>query len=84
VIKGTPNSVDAIRAWLDKQDAYTLHRHVRKRFMHFPYTLTIVMDVWECDLLDVQAYAKYNDYQSYIRVRLDRIKFSVGQHVRII
>jgi len=52
--------------------------------MHFPYTLTIVMDVWECDLLDVQAYAKYNDYQSYIRVRLDRIKFSVGQHVRII
>ena len=26
-----------------------------------PYTLTNVMVVWECDLLNVQNYAKYND-----------------------
>ena len=24
------------------------------------------MDVWECDLLDIQAYAKYNDNFKYI------------------
>ena len=24
------------------------------------------MDVWKCDLLDVESYAKYNDYYKYI------------------
>ena len=57
--KGTPQSVGAIRAWLEEQDAYTLHRPVRKRFARNSYTVTNVTDVWECDLLDVQAYAKY-------------------------
>jgi hypothetical protein len=28
---------DDIRAWLEKQDAYTLHRQVRKRFLRNPY-----------------------------------------------
>jgi len=50
--KGTPKSVGFIRAWLEKQDAYTLHRPARKRFARNPYTVTNVMDVWECDLLD--------------------------------
>jgi len=51
-------SVGAIKAWLEEKDAYTLHRPVRKRFARNPYTVTNVMNVWECDLLDVQAYAK--------------------------
>jgi len=29
------------------------------------------MDVWECDLLDVQAYAKYNDNYRYILSVID-------------
>jgi len=29
------------------------------------------MDVWECDLLDVQAYAKYNDKYKYILSLID-------------
>ena len=36
-------------------------RQVRKRFARNPYTVTNVRDVWECDLLDVQSNAKYND-----------------------
>jgi len=53
-------SVEVIRAWLKEQDAKNLLRQVRKRFGHYPYTVTNVMYVWECDLLDVQSYAKYN------------------------
>ena len=66
--KPTPKkkSVYAIRAWLEKQDDYTLHRPVRKRFARIPYSVTNVMNVWECDLLDVQAYAKYNENYKYI------------------
>jgi len=69
--KGTLQTVGAIRAWLEKQDAYTLHRPVRKRFVRNPYTVTNVIDVWECDLLDVQAYAKYNDNHRYILSVID-------------
>ena len=29
------------------------------------------MDVWECDLLDVKAYAKYNDNRRYILSVID-------------
>ena len=38
--------------WLDQQEAYTLHKSLRKRFVHNPYTVSKLMDVWECDLLD--------------------------------
>jgi len=44
----TPQSTEYIRAWLEKQDAYKLHRPVRKRFTRNPYTVTKVMDVYEC------------------------------------
>ena len=29
------------------------------------------MDVWECDLLDVQAHAKYNDKCKYLLLIID-------------
>jgi len=66
--KGKPKSDDIIRAFLQKQDPYTLHRPVRKGFARNPYTVSNVMDVWECDLLDVQAYAKYDNYRYIILV----------------
>jgi len=69
--KGTPQSVGSTKAWLEEQDAYTLHRPVRKRFARNPYTVTNVMDVWEFDLLDVQSYAKYNDNFKYILSVID-------------
>ena len=39
---------------------------MRKRFARNPYTVSNVMDVWECELLDVQTYTKYNDNYRYI------------------
>ena len=38
-----------------------MHRPVRKRFPRNPYTVTNVMDVWECDLMDMQSLSTYND-----------------------
>ena len=34
-----------VRAWLEKQDAYTIHRLVRKRFARNTYTVNNVKDV---------------------------------------
>jgi len=63
--KGKPQTVVSTNACLEEQDAYTLHRTLRKRFARNPYTVTNVMDVWECYLLDVQFYEKYNDNFKY-------------------
>jgi len=62
-----------MRAWLEKQDAYTLHRPVKKRFARKPYSVNNVMDVWERDLVDVRALGKYNDKYVYILSAIDVI-----------
>ena len=54
------------RAWLERQDAYTLHKPVRKHFPRNPYIVSNVMDVWEAELLDVQSISKFNDNFKYI------------------
>jgi len=60
-----------IKTWLLKQDAYTLHRAVRKRFPRNPYTVSNINDVWESDLVDVQGLSKYNDGIKYLLTVID-------------
>jgi len=43
-----------IKAWLEYQDAFTMHRPARRRFLRNPYTVTNLMVVWESDILDMQ------------------------------
>jgi len=69
--KGKLLSVGSTKAWLEEQDAYTVHRPVWKRFPRNPYTVTNVRDVWECDLLDAKSYAKYNDNFRYVLSVID-------------
>jgi len=60
-----------LRAWLDKQDPYTLHRPIRRCFARNPYSVNNVMDVWECDLVDVRSLAKFNDKYKFILSVID-------------
>ena len=60
-----------IKTWLLKQDAYTLHRAVRKRFPRNPNTVSNINDVWESDLVDVQGLSKYNDGIKYLLTVID-------------
>ena len=55
-----------IRAWLEKQEAYTLHRTIRKRFARNSHSANIVLDFWECNLVDVGIHGKFNDRYVYI------------------
>jgi len=55
-----------VKPWLEQQDAYTLHRPVRKRFPRNPYSVDNIMDVWEFDLVDVQAHSRHNDGVKYL------------------
>jgi hypothetical protein len=47
-----------ITTWLETQDAFTLHRPVRKRFPRNPYTVNNFDDVWEPDILDLSSLKK--------------------------
>ena len=35
-----------VKTWLEQQDAYTIHKPVRKRFPRNPYTVNNIMDLW--------------------------------------
>jgi hypothetical protein len=74
-----PETRCAIKSWLEEQDIFTLHRPVRKRFPRTPYTENNFMDVWECDLLDMQAHSKVNDNYKYLLTAID--VFSKFLHV---
>jgi len=65
-VKKENKKLGDIRARLEKQDAYTLHRPLRKRFERNPYSVNNVMDLWDCDLVDVRALDKFNDRYVYI------------------
>lgn len=60
-----------IEDWLLQQDAYTLHKPVRKRFVRNPYTVNNIFDVFEIDLVDVQSLAKQNDGIRFLLVAID-------------
>ena len=50
-----------LTAWLEKQEASTLLCPVRKRFQRNPFTVNNIMDVSECDLVDMHSLSKYNE-----------------------
>jgi len=61
----------AVKSWLEQQDAYTLHKPIRKRFLRNPYTVNKIMDLWEANLVDVQSLAKHNDGHRYLLTVID-------------
>jgi transposase InsO family protein len=68
-----------LKTFLEAQDAYTLHRPIRKRFPRNSYSVNNIMDVWETDLVDVQNLGKHNDNHKYLLSVID--VFSKYLHV---
>ena len=54
------------KEWLETQDAFTLHRPLRKRFPRNPYTVNNIDDVWELDILDLSSLKKFNNNYRYL------------------
>ena len=48
------------------QYAYTLQKPLSRRFPRNRYTANKLLDKWECDLLYVQAFSKFNDNYKYL------------------
>ena len=62
-----------IKSWLETEDAYTLCKPLCRRFPRNPYKINNIPDVWECDLIDVQALTKFNYSYIYVLTAIDVI-----------
>lgn len=60
-----------VLSWLAKQEAYTLHKKVTRKFKTRPYVLLGMNDLWQADLADVSNLAKANDGVKFWLVVID-------------
>ena len=60
-----------IRKFLHNQDAYSLHKPVRRRFQRNHVISAGIDDLWMCDLMDMVKYADQNEGYKYILLVID-------------
>jgi len=66
-------SKEHVEEWLKTQDAYTLHRPVRKKFERNRIQVAGLDDQWEADLVDVQGLAKQNNNMKHLLTVIDAL-----------
>ena len=54
-------SLKQIKDWLKRQDSYTLHRELRRKFPRNHIIVGSINAEWECDLADMSKLRKFNN-----------------------
>ena len=57
--------------WLVGQDAYTLHKPIRRKFRRRQTFVPGINHLWQLDLADVSNIARYNDKNNFILTCID-------------
>lgn len=57
--------------WLMTQDAYTLHKPIRLKFMRRKVIAYGIGELMQCDLIDMTKLAKFNDGIKYVLTAID-------------
>jgi transposase InsO family protein len=65
------SSIKPTKTWLSSQDAYTLHKPVRKIFPRRKTFAKGIGDLYQADLVDMQNLSRYNDGYRYILTCID-------------
>ena len=60
-----------MKQWLSYQDAYTLHKPVRRTFSRRPIVVDGIDHQWQAYLTEVQRLKKDNDSYSYLLTVID-------------
>lgn len=71
LIDGKQNKTIPVYEWLTRQDAYTIHKPVRRLFPRLYYNVSNIDDVWEADLVDLRSLKEYNDNVCYLLMVID-------------
>ena len=64
-------SLKTVKEWLKKQDTYTLHRPVKRKFKRNKVFVPRIDHQWDADLMDMQQIAKYNNGVHYVLLAID-------------
>lgn len=67
------NSKQKVLSWLAEQDAYTLHKVVRKKFPRRMYNVSNIYDCFEADLADFRSIKSFNDNYTYVLFVIDAL-----------
>lgn len=60
-----------IRKWLQRQEAYSLQRGVRRPFKKNKVMALGIDDQWDVDLMDMSKYSKENDGIAFVLIVID-------------
>ncbi len=60
-----------VENWLQTQEAYTLHRPIRKRYLRRKVIARGIDDQWQLDLMFLDKLARYNRGNKYLLVGID-------------
>lgn len=71
--KATAKTIPKIKVqkWIEGQEAYTLHRPIRKRFPRNRYYVDNIDVVWQADLNDMRSLQAENDGYNYLLTIID-------------
>ena len=69
--KGKPATYKQVAGWLAEQDAYTLHKPVRRRFPRRKTYSRGIDYLWQADLVDVAHLSEQNDDHRYLLTVID-------------
>jgi hypothetical protein len=64
-------TLSEIKKWLQKQEPYTIHRQLRRKFPRNRVIVAGIDDQWDVDLMDLSSLAKFNDGIHYILLVID-------------
>ena len=67
----TNRGVRSTNTWLNTQNAYTLHKPVRKKFLRRKTFAKSIGDLYQADLLDMQSLSRFNESHRYILTCID-------------
>ena len=69
-IKSKQN-VKSVKDWLSAQDAYTLHKPIRRKYKRRKTITLGINDLWQMDLVDLSSLAKFNDRFTFLLTCID-------------
>lgn len=69
--KGYSISVSQIRKWLKEQEAYTLHKPIKRKFIREQTRVTGIDEQWQLDLADVSQLKKDNNGYTFLLCAID-------------
>ena len=67
-----------VRDWLRKQQTYTLHKPIHKKFLRRKTVVAGIDTQWQADLADLSKLSKFNDKHRYLLCIID--VFSKNMH----